>query len=1398
MKKNCNYLTNFGLHNTEDEEFTTNTSIEAEPSSLSVVESDAEVKVEKIRRNKFKINSTLPVTSLTKGNLTVGEDEYDYDLTITKTPDQQSFQVNVKFPKPGNGGGGEYHKVEIISSKEVLDYDEEPNVELHEITKSDTTDTNGDVDKPTIILHITQYYENPTDPDVIQEISDTADEIYDYFTSVEHNNFLLFMKFNILEPFIPTFEIGTVDTSVNESDIKASITQDEVDSKKFIIDQTFAEPQLSVDTIDFDHTATNWDIELTKEEGKFLYNLSATLPKPVIEIGSVTTGEPDVELVQDGENTKYTMNITLPDPIENTFTMDPPTFTHLQSNWKAEINQDTNDDKNYIIALTLPAPHIQIGTVTTLPYGSSATAQLVQNTPNSSWNLNLGIPSGKDGEDAVQQDPDNPNQTIVEVDKGKFCQEIKLEKCNNQDNNNFNNTTLTPGDGNIDLKSGSPPSNITITTGPGPFANPPIVPPAGGPPTGIPPPTPGFAPILPTPPLGNKITDDIIEEDPTDISDPDYPFPTIGMNPGSGTIIIPNPGFNPLLPSTNPKYIDDGNGDPIENPSYDPLQPQENPPFIEVTDPDKSAFIVPDEEGNLHIVDHESQHTKNLVVNDVTLNSLNGVPKQYYPLFDRPYSEYTGSTDYNNSLVRATELKDESNNKIGYALKIESGRIPLYSFPINLANSNRIPYVNSSDGGLLTKSTFTFTQTTDRLAVPNIDIDRIYDTTNSYGTDGDYLKMTTSGVVWSSIPNPDLSNYVQYTGTQDNTLIPFYDSNQKLITDSSFKYSSQLLEVPNIKPNTITDSTDNTGTNNQVLTQTDDGLKWMSISENTIDLTKYLRYSTLPSTGARIPYVTSGAEVKTQSGFSYDESNSRLNVNTIHLQNIRTPALVTGNAGQILCKNSSNVLTWSNVDDLNIVKFSDASWTSMALPYYDSTYGTIKAMSGVSYNSSSEVVTIGKLSITDLRDKDNSSGTNGQVLTKVSGGLQWASAPGVDLSEYIKGPTSLVRPTTSNNSILAGLYNDGGEIKLRETGFTITTTADNDYIVWNNDGARKNSNDTTKKKWNIWVEQGSIYDRFRIMMGSATMMNIDANGEPLVRFPTGIGTKFLSNINTTTDIITSGWKVELVGNSTPQEGEVLRINSSGNATWAQPTLPSNASVRVNKVNTVYFGNKSPYEDFGWEVELWGTTQPMPGRVLAIDGSGRASWLTLDDVIEISLPSLLVGTERLAKKLTEVEVEEKSSKLVDTKTDQISTYVNQSKSFRTVALTDNNQLTAQAKIKATRSENVIRLDIFLTTKTIQNESCRGTFNLMTKSENRDFIRPTNMMNMEKNYRLGHVSIQRGNYKVHLSMTKDLELELMYEYESGIEGKVHRDHVVMEYPANLSDDSCWDSELFNYNN
>src|SRR5690606_1133738 len=184
-KCNNNVLTSFGIHNVEEEEFTTNTQITHEDRVLSTSEADSNVTVQKLGRNKFKLQSHLPITQITKGSLSIGEDEYDYDLTIEKTPDHQSFQVNVKFPK--SSGSTEPADIEIIMTKEITD---EFELELHRINRDDTTDSNGDVDKSTIILHITQYYENPTDPDVIQEIDDTAQKIYDYFTTPDSNNYL--------------------------------------------------------------------------------------------------------------------------------------------------------------------------------------------------------------------------------------------------------------------------------------------------------------------------------------------------------------------------------------------------------------------------------------------------------------------------------------------------------------------------------------------------------------------------------------------------------------------------------------------------------------------------------------------------------------------------------------------------------------------------------------------------------------------------------------------------------------------------------------------------------------------------------------------------------------------------------------------------------------------------------------------------------------------------------------------------------------------------------------------------------------------------------------------------------------------------------------------------------
>lgn len=129
----------------------------------------------------------------------------------------------------------------------------------------------------------------------------------------------------------------------------------------------------------------------------------------------------------------------------------------------------------------------------------------------------------------------------------------------------------------------------------------------------------------------------------------------------------------------------------------------------------------------------------------------------------------------------------------------------------------------------------------------------------------------------------------------------------------------------------------------------------------------------------------------------------------------------------------------------------------------------------------------------------------------------------------------------------------------------------------------------------------------------------------------------------------------------------------------------------------------------------------------------------------------------------------------------------------IIISDENKFTCQAKIKATRTDTTIKLNIFLITKIIQNGNGRGEVNLKMESEYREFITPANMKNIPKDARLAHGFINRNFDKIYLSLTKDMEIEVICEYSSGKEGRLYYDHVVMEYPLNFSESSCWDSSF-----
>src|SRR5690606_29797715 len=92
-------------------------------------------------------------------------------------------------------------------------------------------------------------------------------------------------------------------------------------------------------------------------------------------------------------------------------------------------------------------------------------------------------------------------------------------------------------------------------------------------------------------------------QEPTDVRDPSYDFPTIRMYPDKQS------------------------------------------------DPDNMVVIVPDEDSNLHIVDKDSQYTKTLVLDNVVTNKINGIDSGHYLIGNYSYTEDGDGTKDGHALI---------------------------------------------------------------------------------------------------------------------------------------------------------------------------------------------------------------------------------------------------------------------------------------------------------------------------------------------------------------------------------------------------------------------------------------------------------------------------------------------------------------------------------------------------------------------------------------------------------------------------------------------------------------------------------------------------------------------------------------------------------------------------
>lgn len=309
----------------------------------------------------------------------------------------------------------------------------------------------------------------------MEELSSKSDIDEYWSTPGQEQHQIYLFHFTLPATFSPDFVVRNMSTTHIEDEVDFSIEQDEEDPELFHVDTVIPAPHLSMGEESFTTDHTQWNVDLTKKTGEYTWDLSAVLPQTTLEIGSVTTGEPDVELVADPTgSTRYIMNITLPDPVESQFDIKSVTLSSTADDWGATIEEDTNTPGLWNIDFTLPSPDISIGSVTAVPYGEGSDANLTQQAHDTSWILDLTLETGPTG--------------------------------------------------------------------------------ATGPPSGpIAPPT--------NPPTG-PITSYPTPQDPTDVTDASYDFPTIRLYPDRQT------------------------------------------------DPDNMVVIVPDNDSNLHIVDKDSQYTK--------------------------------------------------------------------------------------------------------------------------------------------------------------------------------------------------------------------------------------------------------------------------------------------------------------------------------------------------------------------------------------------------------------------------------------------------------------------------------------------------------------------------------------------------------------------------------------------------------------------------------------------------------------------------------------------------------------------------------------------------------------------------------------------------------------------
>ncbi len=444
-------------------------------------------------------------------------------------------------------------------------------------------------------------------------------------------------------------------------------------------------------------------------------------------------------------------------------------------------------------------------------------------------------------------------------------------------------------------------------------------------------------------------------------------------------------------------------------------------------------------------------------------------------VLDGNLKSISGFTPGNGTFGNSTTVPTFKVNNQGLIYEVGTTGINFSTATVNQANqlTNSRTFSIGGSGSHGTSAGVTFNGTAD--VQLNLTLENTGVTAGSYGDSQNVPEFTVDATGRITLAGETPINFSSATVSQANSIrsirnqdnsnyfVSFFQLNptsftyQTPHTDASLTYNpnSNLLIVPNIKPTSIQGTSGQTGTSGQVpVANGSGGWAWGTASagssqqifstETDTGTTSYLTFVQGNASGTK--------DLRHDDDLSYIPSDNRLIVDKLRPSRLEEPGGNSGSSGEVPVANGSGSWAWgtANAGGANTVladENDDNSTRPIAtLQGNDNAQNNVYYDNNLTYNHSSNLMTIQKIRVTELRDGSGSNGTNGQVLT--SDGTNWTwqtiNLSNVPSSDQVKTQSSasgsdhyLTFVDSNNGSATAEtVYTDAG-VRYRPSNNTL-------------------------------------------------------------------------------------------------------------------------------------------------------------------------------------------------------------------------------------------------------------------------------------------------------------------------------------------------------------------------